>query len=144
MKHLKQYAGWVAAFIFAVAVITVYKTFDNLSNIFGFFGTIISCVVSILITLITGGIFKAICVGICLLVIQQIDGNLLAPKIMGDSLEVRPITIIFGVSVGGTLFGFAGMILSVPVLAIIKSVASSQMQRIEGRRGNDTNEGEKQ
>ena len=59
-----------------------------------------------------------------MLVLQQIDGNLLGPKIMGDSLEIRPLWIIFAVTVGGALFGFMGMLFSVPVLAIIRAIMS--------------------
>lgn len=109
-----------------------------LLDLIPYFGSIISCVLSILITLITGGIFKAIYVSIALIIIQQFDGNILAPKIMGSSLEIRPITIIFGVSVGGTLFGFMGMLLSVPILAVIKSILSAQLQRIEKKKALDT------
>ena len=53
---------------------------------------------------------------------QQLDGNVLAPKVTGDRLEIRPLTIIIAVSVGGTLFGFAGMLISVPVVAILRAI----------------------
>ncbi|MDD6485164.1 MAG: AI-2E family transporter [Clostridiales bacterium] len=120
--------------IFNVKYALMLGIFIGLMDLIPYFGSIISCVISIMITLITGGIFKAIYAGVALLIMQQIDGNLLAPKIMGDSLEIRPITIIFGVTVGGTLFGFLGMLLSVPVLAVIKSVLSAQIQTIERKK----------
>ena len=53
---------------------------------------------------------------------QQIDGNILGPKVMGDSLEIRPLWIIIAVTVGGSLFGFVGMLLSVPVVAVLRIV----------------------
>ncbi len=85
-----------------------------------YFGSIISCIISIFVALVTGGIWKAIWAAVILLVLQQIDGNVLGPKIMGDSLEIRPFWIIFAVSVGGGLFGFWGMLISVPIVAAIK------------------------
>ena len=85
-----------------------------------YFGSIISCVVSVFVALITGGIWKAVWSAIVLIVLQQIDGNILGPKIMGDSLEIRPFWIVFAVSFGGGLFGFWGMLISVPVAAAIK------------------------
>jgi predicted PurR-regulated permease PerM len=92
-----------------------------------YFGSIISCVIAIVVTLITGGMWKGIWVAIALIILQQIDGNLLGPKIMSNSLEIRPLWIIFAVSVGGTLFGFIGMLVSVPVLAIVRAIASDYL-----------------
>ena len=85
-----------------------------------YFGSIISCVISVFVALVTGGIWKAVWSAVILLIIQQFDGNVLGPKIMGDSLEIRPFWIVFAVSFGGGLFGFWGMLISVPVAAAIK------------------------
>ena len=84
-----------------------------------------------MITILTGGLFKACYTAVALLILQQIDGNLLAPKIMENSLEIRPLWIIFAVTVGGTLFGFLGMLLSVPVLAILRSLAAGYLNERE-------------
>ena len=65
---------------------------------------------------------------ILMLVMQQIDGNVIAPRVMGDRLEIRPLTIIVAVSVGGTLFGFVGMIISVPVVAVLKLIFADYLQ----------------
>lgn len=105
-----------------------------LMDMIPYFGSIISCVVSALVTLITGGIWKAVWTAVALLIIQQLDGNVLAPKIMGETLEIRPLWIIFAVSVGGTLFGFWGMLISVPVIAVIKALLVEVMDIIEKRR----------
>ena len=92
-----------------------------------YFGSIISSVIAIIICLLTGGFWKGVWVAVVLCILQQIDGNLIGPKIMSDSLEIRPLWIIFAVSVGGSLFGFFGMLLSVPVLAIFKAIASDYL-----------------
>ncbi|MBQ9659235.1 MAG: AI-2E family transporter, partial [Clostridia bacterium] len=49
-----------------------------------------------------------------------IDANIVNPKIVGDSLEISPLLIIFSVTVGGAYFGIVGMFLAVPVVAVIK------------------------
>ena len=59
-----------------------------------------------------------------MLVMQQIDGNIISPKLTGERLEIRPLAIIIAVSVGGSLFGFVGMLISVPVVAILRAIIS--------------------
>lgn len=111
-----------------------------------YFGSIISCVIAVTVSLITGGFWQAVWVSAALLVIQQLDGNVLAPKVMSESLEIRPLWIVFAVSVGGSLFGFWGMLISVPVVAAIKAIVSEYWDSREGFRyikeKKEKNEGE--
>lgn len=65
---------------------------------------------------------KVIWFVIAALVIQQIDGNLLAPRIHGESLGVSGFWIIFAIVVGGSLFGFLGMLIGIPVFVLIYSL----------------------
>ena len=109
--------------ILRVKYAVVLGIFIGAMEMIPYFGSIISSVLASIITVLTGGIFKGLYTAATLLVLQQFDGNLLAPKIMENSLEIRPLWIIFAVSVGGTLFGFMGMLLSVPTLAILRSLA---------------------
>ena len=53
-----------------------------------------------------------------ILVLQQIDGNIIGPKILGDSTGLSAFWVIFSILVGGGLFGFVGMLLGVPVFAV--------------------------
>ena len=53
---------------------------------------------------------------------------------MGDSLEISPLAIVLAVSVGGTLFGFLGMLLSVPVVAIVKAVLTEYISEYEKKK----------
>lgn len=91
-------------------------------NLIPYFGSIISSVIAVIITVFSTGIFPAIWTGIALLVLEQIDGNIIGPKIIGDKLDMRPLWIIFSVTVGGGLFGFVGLLLSVPVMMVIKMI----------------------
>ena len=87
-----------------------------------YFGSIISVVIAEVIILITGGVWKTIWTSVVLLIMQQLDGNLLAPKIMGMSLDMRPLWIVLVITVGGKFFGFLGMLLSVPIAAVIRAI----------------------
>ena len=91
-------------------------------NIIPYFGAIIGVGLSILITIFTGGFAKAIWLAIVVIIIQQIDANIINPRILGNSLKVSPILVIFSVTVGGAYFGVLGMFLAVPVVAIIKII----------------------
>lgn len=92
----------------------------GLFNIIPYFGAIVAVSVAILITLITGGISQAIWMAVSVIILQQIDANIINPKIVGNSLEISPLLIIFSVTVGGAYFGVLGMFLAVPVAAVLK------------------------
>ncbi len=94
----------------------------GLFNIIPYFGAIVAITIAILITLITGGITQAIWMAISVIILQQIDANIINPKIVGNSLEISPLLIIFSVTVGGAYFGVLGMFLAVPVAAVLKIV----------------------
>lgn len=92
----------------------------GLFNLIPYLGAIIAVVIAIIITLLTGGISQAIWMGIVVIIIQQLDANIINPKITGTSLKLSPILIIFSVTVVGSYFGIIGMFLAVPIVAVIK------------------------
>ena len=85
-----------------------------------YFGAIIATAIAAIITLITGGLSQAIWMLIVVIILQQIDANIINPKIVGKSLKMSPLLVIFAVTVGGAFFGVLGMFLAVPIIAIIK------------------------
>lgn len=92
----------------------------GLFNMIPYFGAIIAVSISAIITLITGGFSTAVIMLIAVVILQQIDANIINPKIIGDSLEISPILVILAVTIGGGYFGVIGMFLGVPVAAILK------------------------
>lgn len=99
----------------------------GLFNIIPYFGAIVAVTIAILITLITGGFSQAIWMAISVIILQQIDANIINPKIVGNSLEISPLLIIFSVTVGGAYFGVLGMFLAVPVAAVLKIVINDYL-----------------
>ena len=89
-------------------------------NLIPYFGAIIAVIIAALITLLTGGIWQALIMVIVVTILQQIDANIINPKILGNSLKISPLLVIFAVAVGGAYFGFWGMFLSVPIIAVAK------------------------
>ena len=94
----------------------------GLFNMIPYIGAIVAVGIGILITFITGGLGKAIAMAIVVIILQQIDANIINPKIIGVSLEVSPLLVIFAVTVGGAYFGILGMFLGVPIAVVIKTV----------------------
>lgn len=90
----------------------------GVTNIIPFFGPFIGAIPSILILLIIDPI-SAVKFGIMVLVLQQLDGNVIGPKILGKTTKLASFWVMFAIIVGGGLFGFIGMILGVPVFAIV-------------------------
>ena len=94
----------------------------GLFNMIPYIGAIVAVGIGILITFITGGLGKAIDMAVVVIILQQIDANIINPKIIGVSLEVSPLLVIFSVTVGGAYFGIMGMFLGVPIAVVIKTV----------------------
>lgn len=111
-------------------------------NLIPYFGAIIAGASSVLITLITGGLLKAVWAGIALALLQQVDGNFIGPKIMGEVLDISPLWIIFAVTLGGGLFGVGGMVISVPIFMVIKMILSEVIVQAEARKASGLNEEE--
>ena len=94
----------------------------GLFNLIPFFGALTAGIVAILLTIITGGSEKALKAGILILVLQQIDANIIQPKIVGSNLKVSRIVVILSTTLGGAYFGVWGMFFGVPVLTTLKAI----------------------
>lgn len=94
----------------------------GLFNLIPYIGAIIAVVIAAIITIFTGGIGRAIWMLTIVTILQQIDANIINPKIVGNSLKINPILVILAVTVGGAYFGIIGMFLAVPVITVIKVI----------------------
>ena len=92
----------------------------GLFNMIPYFGAIVAVAISVLITVITGGLSQAIIMAVVVIILQQIDSNIINPKIIGSSLQISPLLVIFAVTLGGAYFGVLGMFLGVPFIAVLR------------------------
>lgn len=92
----------------------------GLFNIIPYFGAIVAVFIAVMITIFTGGVAKAIWMAVSVVALQQIDANIINPRILGNSLHLSPILVIFSVTLFGSYFGVLGMFLAVPISAMIK------------------------
>ena len=91
-------------------------------NVIPYFGAIVACSIAVIITIFTGGIEQAMLMLVVILILQQIDSNIINPRILGTNLDISPILVIFSVTVGGAYFGVLGMFLGVPFTAFVKII----------------------
>ena len=105
----------------------------GVTNMIPFFGPLIGAIPGVLLYLCIDPVYALIFV-IMILAIQQFDGWILGPMILGDSTGVRPIWVIFGITVGGAYFGFIGMFLGVPVTAVIVYLVNKAVDKKLGEK----------
>ena len=110
----------IAMSIMGIRYAPLLGFFIGLFNMIPFVGAIIAVGISAIITLITGGLSQAVWMLIVVIILQQIDANIINPKIVGKSLKISPILVLLGVTIGGAYFGILGMFLAVPAIAIVK------------------------
>ena len=94
----------------------------GLFNLIPFFGAIVAVGISIIITFCTGGLSKAIWLAVVIIILQQLDANIINPKIISDKLKISPILIIMSVTIAGAYSGVLGMFLAVPIVAMFKLI----------------------
>ena len=93
---------------------------SGLSNIIPYFGALIGFLLSVFMALVNGDVSKAVIVGIVIIVLQQIDGYVISPKVLEHSVKLNPVVIIIALAVGGKLFGLIGMVLAIPFVRFLK------------------------
>jgi predicted PurR-regulated permease PerM len=111
--------GWAIAFFVIGQYSLVIGLWVGLTEIIPVIGAFLGAVPAVLIALFVGGFSKALIVAGLFLVAQQIEGNILVPKVMSGSVGVHPLWVLFATLAGTTLYGIVGAIFAVPVVAIV-------------------------
>ena len=91
----------------------------GITNVIPYFGPVIGAIPAMLIAA-TMSVKMIVIVIVIILLLQFLEGNILSPLIVGKSLHIHPIVIMFALFAGGEIWGIIGLILSVPVVAVIK------------------------
>lgn len=100
----------------------------GVTNMIPYFGPFIGAIPGVIIYLVIEPKYAIIYV-IMILVLQQFDGLYLGPKILGDLTGIKPLWVIFGITVGGAYFGVLGMFLGVPTVAVIMHIVNVVMEK---------------
>jgi predicted PurR-regulated permease PerM len=100
----------------------------GVTNMIPFFGPFIGAIPSFFIILFVSPI-KALWFLVIVLIIQQLDGNLIGPKILGDSLGISAFWILFSLLISGEIFGFIGLIIGVPLFVFVYSIVKDNVEK---------------
>lgn len=107
---------------------TLISVVVGVTNMIPFFGPFIGAIPGVLI-LLTVDLKTAIIFIIFIIVLQQLDGNFIGPRILGNSLGLSPLWVMAGILVGNGLFGLVGMVIGVPTFALIYNLAAEFIQK---------------
>ena len=113
--------------IFKMPYILLISVVIGITNIIPFFGPFFGAIPSAIIILCVSPIKALWFIGI-ILVIQQIDGNIIGPKILGNSIGISAFWILFAILVAGEIFGLVGMVIGVPLFAVIYSIIKENVE----------------
>ncbi len=100
----------------------------GVTNMIPYFGPFIGAIPGVIIYLVIEPKYAIIYV-IMILVLQQFDGLYLGPKILGDLTGIKPLWVIFGITLGGAYFGVLGMFLGVPTVAVVMHIVNVIMEK---------------
>lgn len=106
----------------------------GITNIIPFFGPFIGAIPSALLLAVVDP-KEALYFIIFILILQQVDGNVIGPKILGETTGLSSFWVMFAILVGGGLFGFVGMILGIPIFAVIYAYATKGINKKLAEKG---------
>lgn len=105
----------------------------GICNMIPYFGSIFASIVAMIIAFFTGGWEAGLVTIVMLIILQQIDGNIIGPKLMSGALNVNPIIVIISISIGGAYFGVIGMFVAVPIAALLKIIFIEYLEAKESK-----------
>lgn len=122
--------GVLSFILFTIAkmpYVVLISVIIGVTNIIPFFGPFIGAVPCFILVLFESPT-KALIFLILIFIIQQLDGNIIGPKILGDSIGISAFWILFSILVAGEIFGFVGMLIGVPLFAVIYSIIKENIE----------------
>ena len=117
---------YICCAIMRMPYVVLVSVIVAVTNIIPVFGPFIGAVPTALIILLVSPM-KCLIYVIFIIVLQQIDGNIIGPKILGNTVGISGFWVLASITIAASLFGFAGMILGVPVFAIIYLLISDSV-----------------
>lgn len=105
----------------------------GICNLIPYFGALISGFFVVLAALISSGSWvQAVIALVCVVAIQQVDANFMQPRVVSQSVGLKPIYVLFAITVGNGLFGIPGVLLGVPAFAVLRMLILDYMQSLKG------------
>ena len=106
----------------------------GLFNYIPYFGSIVATIIAILVVLLTQGLTMGLIATIVLIALQQLDANVIQPKLMSGSFSLSPLFIIISITLGGAFAGIFGMVVAIPIMAVLKDLFENYITYREWKR----------
>ena len=100
-----------------------------LAAFFPIIGAIVAGAAAVLVALVTDGPTAAVIVLVAIIVVQQVEGNVLYPVVVGPRLRLHPVVVLVAVAAGGTMAGIPGAFLAVPIATVVGALIGYQRER---------------
>lgn len=123
--------------ILGISFAPLISVLVGVTNVIPFFGPFIGAIPSLLILLFVNPL-QALEFLIIIICLQQVDGNFIGPKILGRSIGISALWVLFAVTLGANLFGLVGMVMGVPLFATLYGLGQELIQWCLDRRGVDS------
>jgi predicted PurR-regulated permease PerM len=114
----------IGLFVIGVPLVIPLMVLTFIGGFFPLVGAVLAGIVAALIALVTNGVVDALLVVAIVTVVQQVEGDVLQPLVMGRAVNLHPLAVLLGVTAGGFLGGIAGAFVAVPVIAVIAAASS--------------------
>lgn len=125
---------FVGLYFLKMPYVMLVSVIVGVTNVVPFFGPYIGAVPSTILIMLANPI-QGLYFVIFILVLQQLDGNIIGPRILGESTGLSSFWVVFAILVGGGLFGFLGMVMGVPVFATLYYIIQKLIAYILRRKG---------
>lgn len=112
----------IILYIIGVDYAIVLGIICGIFNLIPYIGPFIGIAIAAIFSLLSGELWMTFAVIICLVIVQQVDCNILCPKIVGDIVGLHPALVLIAVTIGGNMNGLLGMIIAVPIAASLKTL----------------------
>ena len=103
-------------------------------NYVPYFGSIFGTLIAVLVVMFTQGFTMGLITAAVLLVIQQIDANVIQPRLMSGSFALSPLLVIISITTGGALGGVMGMIVAIPIVAVLRDIYDTVVSYYEKKK----------
>lgn len=120
---------WLGLSIIGIKYAFILGALTGIFDIIPYFGPFLGVAPAIIIAAVDSP-YKIISVAIVYIIVQQLEGAIISPKIMGQHVGLHPIITIMAVIIGGRLFGIVGMLIAVPACGIIRAIARETIEAL--------------
>lgn len=112
----------IGAFFIGIPLVFPLTVLVFLGSFVPIVGAVVTGIIAVIVALVSKGLVAAIIMTLVVLAVQQLEGNVLQPFIMGKAVSVHPLAVVLAVAAGATLYGIVGALFAVPVIAVLNTI----------------------